>query len=65
MAVGLVRELEQAMEDRGNGKVVPPQIAHRTLSGMYQWTDVASRTERVYDRIMDEPVDDLSSRLMK
>lgn len=53
------------MKDKEEGKVIPPITAHQKLSQMYQWIDVASRTEQVYDVVMDEPVDNLSCRLMK
>lgn len=63
--IGLVNSLEQAMKDHNDGNIIHPQIAHQKLSRMYQWTDVASRTEQVYDIVMDEPVENLSCRLMK
>lgn len=65
LTLGLLNSLEQAMRDRACGNVIAPQVAHQKLSQMYQWTDVASRTEQVYNLVMNEPEDDLSSRLMK
>lgn len=62
---GLLCGLEQAMEDRANNKIVPPDIAHKQLSKMYQWMDVAGRVERVYSLVLNEPVDSLSCRLKK
>ncbi|XP_055937371.1 phosphatidylinositol N-acetylglucosaminyltransferase subunit A-like [Argiope bruennichi] len=62
---GLIAGLEQAMHDRVCNKVVSPDIAHKMLSKMYQWNDVARRVERVYNLIMKEPVDSLSCRLKK
>ncbi|GJP52484.1 hypothetical protein CLOM_g11593 [Closterium sp. NIES-68] len=44
---------------------VNPQAMHERVSRMYSWHDVAERTERVYDRVMDMPLDDLPSRLTR
>lgn len=63
--IGLISGLEQAMHDRACNKVVPSDVAHKMLSKMYQWNDVAKRVEKVYSLIMDEPVDSLSCRLKK
>ncbi|GFS30087.1 phosphatidylinositol N-acetylglucosaminyltransferase subunit A [Trichonephila inaurata madagascariensis] len=62
---GLLNGLEQAMKDRTESKVVPPDIAHKQLSKMYQWMDVAGRVEKVYSVVLNEPVDSLSCRLEK
>ncbi|GIX74860.1 n-acetylglucosaminyl-phosphatidylinositol biosynthetic protein [Caerostris extrusa] len=43
---GLLNGLEQAMQDRANNKVMPPDLAHKQLSKMYQWDDVAGRVEK-------------------
>lgn len=62
---GLVEGLEQALSDRENGKVIPPDEAHRRVASMYQWVDIASRTEVVYNQADKEPVDDFKCRLKK
>ncbi|GIY07826.1 n-acetylglucosaminyl-phosphatidylinositol biosynthetic protein [Caerostris darwini] len=62
---GLLNGLEQAMQDRANNKVIPPDLAHKQLSKMYQWDDVAGRVEKVYSLVMEEPVDNLPCRLKK
>lgn len=62
---GLVDSLEEAIKDCEKGKIIPPKISHQKLSRMYQWMDVASRTEQVYNTVTNEPVDNLSCRLMK
>ncbi|XP_035220307.1 N-acetylglucosaminyl-phosphatidylinositol biosynthetic protein-like [Stegodyphus dumicola] len=62
---GLVDGLEEAVLDRANKKIAPPYIAHQRLSKMYQWNDVASRVEKVYDSVISRPVDDLQCRLRK
>ncbi|CAI5942364.1 unnamed protein product, partial [Closterium sp. NIES-64] len=44
---------------------VNPQAMHERVSRMYSWHDVAERTERVYDRVMAMPLDDLPTRLSR
>lgn len=53
------------MQDRKDKKLVSPEIAHKKLSKMYQWDDVAGRVEKIYNQVTNESVDSLSSRLKK
>lgn len=62
---GLLEGLEQALLDHVAGKVTNPKMAHKILSKMYQWKDIATRTEKVYDLATNQPVDDLPCRLRK
>ncbi|KAG8195801.1 hypothetical protein JTE90_004805 [Oedothorax gibbosus] len=62
---GLLNGLEQAMQDRRDKKIVSPEVAHKRLSKMYQWDDVALRVEKIYNQVTNEEVDSLSSRLKK
>lgn len=50
----LVKELENAILDRRKGRFVPPLEAHKRVSKMYTWQNVARRTEIVYDRLSGE-----------
>lgn len=52
--LGLVKELENAILDRRKGRFVPPLEAHKRVSKMYTWQNVARRTEIVYDRLSGE-----------
>lgn len=62
---GLVDGLELALKDYRRGKIVPPFEAHSRVCSMYQWNNVAQRTETVYNKVERDPVDDLSTRLKK
>lgn len=53
------------MQDRKDKKLISPEIAHKKLSKMYQWDDVAGRVEKIYNQVTNESVDSLSSRLRK
>ncbi|XP_076368963.1 phosphatidylinositol N-acetylglucosaminyltransferase subunit A-like isoform X3 [Tachypleus tridentatus] len=60
---GLVAGLNQAIHDQKVGKVVPPWVAHQKIKEAYQWKDIASRTEVVYNRIIQDPVHSLGTKL--
>lgn len=60
---GLLEGLENAIENHRQGKVVPAAEAHARVAKMYQWENVALRTERVYDAICHEPPLELHRRL--
>ncbi|XP_023240450.1 N-acetylglucosaminyl-phosphatidylinositol biosynthetic protein-like [Centruroides sculpturatus] len=62
---GLVDGLERALGDRKRGRVVPPFEAYSRICSMYQWNNVAQRTEAIYNKVERDPVDDLSTRLKK
>ncbi|XP_076343312.1 phosphatidylinositol N-acetylglucosaminyltransferase subunit A-like isoform X1 [Tachypleus tridentatus] len=59
----LVAGLNQAIHDRKVGKVVPPWVAHKKSKEAYQWKDIASRTEVVYNKIIQDPVHSLGTKL--
>ncbi|XP_037566079.1 phosphatidylinositol N-acetylglucosaminyltransferase subunit A-like isoform X1 [Dermacentor silvarum] len=60
---GLLEGLECAIERHRRGDVVPAAEAHARVSRMYQWENVAKRTQRVYDAIDHEPPVSLRQRL--
>lgn len=47
----LVRATLGALDDVRAGRVHSPERLHRVVQAMYSWTDVAERTERVYNGI--------------
>ncbi|KAL8571190.1 hypothetical protein ACOMHN_010651 [Nucella lapillus] len=59
----LAEALEKAIEDHQLGRAVPPWQAHNRVKHMYTWTNVAQRTEQVYDRVTAIPVRDTGTRL--
>ncbi|XP_075542132.1 phosphatidylinositol glycan anchor biosynthesis class A isoform X2 [Dermacentor variabilis] len=60
---GLLEGLECAIERHARGDVVPAAEAHARVSKMYQWENVAKRTQHVYDSIDHEPPTSLRQRL--
>ncbi|XP_064461193.1 phosphatidylinositol N-acetylglucosaminyltransferase subunit A-like isoform X2 [Ornithodoros turicata] len=62
---GLVDGLETAIERHRSQDVVPPIEAHRRVKNMYQWDNVAERTEVVYNMISAEPSLPLRARLQR
>ncbi|XP_076308401.1 phosphatidylinositol N-acetylglucosaminyltransferase subunit A-like isoform X1 [Tachypleus tridentatus] len=60
---GLVAGLNQAIYDRKVGKVVPPWVAHQKSKEAYQWKDIASCTKVVYNKIIQDPVHSLDTKL--
>lgn len=60
----VVRALIHAIHTIQKGLYDPIQ-AHERVKDMYAWSDVAERTERVYDRAMITPEKDLGERLAR
>ncbi|KAF6197968.1 hypothetical protein GE061_007713 [Apolygus lucorum] len=48
----LIEGLECAMKDHINGKVVSPDERHKFVQECYNWYNVSSRTEIVYDSLL-------------
>ncbi|CAG0894504.1 unnamed protein product [Cyprideis torosa] len=57
--------VECAIEARIAGKVVDPFVAHERVARMYQWTDIAERTEKVYHSIASDKPLDLRTRIKR
>ena len=55
----LMENLELAIKKFKSGKVINPLKMHEKMRNMYNWHDVAKRTEIVYDLVMkqDSPTD--------
>ena len=60
---GLSDAIDAAIEDRLNGKVVPPEICHDRVAQYYQWSDIADRTLAVYRAAYANPIASLGQRL--
>jgi phosphatidylinositol glycan class A protein len=60
----VVRALSIAVETIKSG-IHDPLLAHQRLQGMYTWSNVAERTERVYDKAMTRPERDLFERMSR
>jgi len=48
-----VEALEDAIAKRLGGKFVSPAEAHSTVASLYNWRDVAKRTEVIYGKVMN------------
>ncbi|XP_038073159.1 phosphatidylinositol N-acetylglucosaminyltransferase subunit A-like [Patiria miniata] len=59
----LVEALEVAIARQREGSQVPAQQVYDTMKGIYTWENVAKRTEKIYDGIMEMPVLSLAERL--
>ena len=44
-------------------KDIPCETFYNELAGLYSWRQVAERTERVYDYVIEKPVPNILSRL--
>ncbi len=62
---GLLDGLERALADRSAGNVISSFEAHAKVKDYYQWDDIAKRTQKVYDSVINDPVEDLGERLHK
>ncbi|KAK6738559.1 hypothetical protein RB195_020581 [Necator americanus] len=61
----LVEALSEAIRKRENGELMDPVQKHRAVSNMYNWPDIAKRTEVVYRDAMREPTPQWRSGLKK
>ena len=59
----LLLGLETALANLRSGNVVPPFECHNRVASLYSWTDVARRTEIVYNKVADEKNKSLGARL--
>lgn len=62
---GLLEGLDQALADRNSGNIISPFEAHAKVKEYYQWDDIAKRTQKVYDSVINDPIEDLGVRLHK
>eukprot|EP00117_Sycon_ciliatum_P009943 scpid66556/ scgid12037/ N-acetylglucosaminyl-phosphatidylinositol biosynthetic protein; GlcNAc-PI synthesis protein; Phosphatidylinositol-glycan biosynthesis class A protein len=62
---GLVTELEVAISNVRQGKGISPEQAHARIEQYYQWSEVAERTEKVYDLVSEDTPICLADRLHK
>jgi phosphatidylinositol glycan class A protein len=59
----LLLGLETALANLRSGNVVPPWDCHHRVASLYNWMDVAHRTEAVYHRVAGEKNKTLGSQL--
>ncbi|KAJ4433860.1 hypothetical protein ANN_16173 [Periplaneta americana] len=59
----LLLGLETALANLRSGNVVHPWDCHHRVASLYNWMDVARRTETVYNRVADEKSKTLGSQL--
>lgn len=59
----LLLGLETALANLRSGNVVPPWDCHHRVASLYNWMDVARRTEAVYHRVAGEKNKTLGSQL--
>lgn len=60
----VIRAVEAALAHLRAGKH-DPVAYHEAVKGMYSWSDVAARLERVYAGIIDAPMPDSLERFEK
>ena len=56
----LIEQLENAIR---NVKNIPCTKMHETVKSLYSWHNVAARTERVYQKVMERPQSSLLTRI--
>lgn len=62
--IDIIRALSRAIETIKAGRHNPVK-AHERVKGMYAWSDVAERTEIVYQNAMEAPRKDTYERLSR
>ncbi|CAD5119585.1 DgyrCDS8187 [Dimorphilus gyrociliatus] len=61
----LIEALEAAIENRISGNILDPWEQHRQVSLLYTWENVAERTVKIYNRIINEENEILSNRIRR
>ncbi|PVD36661.1 hypothetical protein C0Q70_03647 [Pomacea canaliculata] len=61
----LAEALQHAIDDRIQGKAVPPWESHERVKHMYTWANIAARTEIVYNLVDKTPGRELGARLLR
>ncbi|KAM5221406.1 phosphatidylinositol N-acetylglucosaminyltransferase subunit A [Ctenodactylus gundi] len=61
----LCEGLEKAIFQLRSGTLPTPESIHNIVKTFYTWRDVAERTEKVYERVMEEAVLSIDQRLEK
>ena len=59
----LLLGLEAALANLQSGNAVPPWECHNRVASLYNWMDVAHRTETVYNKISGEKNKSLGNQL--
>lgn len=60
---GLLEGVIMAIDDLENKKFIPPMEAHKIVDGKYSWRDVAKKTEKIYEAVIEQPATSTSYRL--
>lgn len=61
----MAEALQHAIDDRIQGKAVPPWESHERVKHMYTWANIAARTEIVYNLVDKTPGRELGARLLR
>lgn len=59
----IAKQLAKAVKDVKNKKELNCESFHKDLSQIYNWRQVAERTEKVYDFVMETPIPNVLDRL--
>ncbi|EDV26940.1 uncharacterized protein TRIADDRAFT_23147 [Trichoplax adhaerens] len=59
----LVNMIGKAIDDKNNGITLSPHECHDRVKNMYNWRNIAKRTERVYKLAFDMPHSDIYQRM--
>lgn len=59
----LCEGLEKAISQLKSGTLLDPESIHNIVKTFYTWRNVAERTEKVYDRVVQEAMQPISERL--
>ncbi|KAI6172427.1 GlcNAc-PI synthesis protein [Aphelenchoides besseyi] len=52
-APDIIKALMSAIKRQEDGHVIYPAVLHKAINEMYRWTDIAERTVKVYESVID------------
>ncbi|KAI6228542.1 GlcNAc-PI synthesis protein [Aphelenchoides besseyi] len=52
-APDIINALMSAIKRQEDGQVIYPAVLHKAINEMYRWTDIAERTVKVYESVID------------
>lgn len=61
----LMEGIERALADLRVGNIVCPYEGNLRIKSMYNWQNIAVRTEKVYDCVMTEPTYEIGAQLRR
>nr|CAG4645493.1 EOG090X0515 [Lynceus sp. MCZ IZ 141354] len=61
----IINALKEAINDRINGRFLPPNLIHKRIKEIYDWRKITQRTMNVYNHVYNEEEISISEKLSR